>query len=167
MGIVTVSDPKRTFIYPLTQFFGTKMQWIVFLIVGIIALVVFVKYEERQKAKKINEAFDERPSLPDTEYYDKFFKAQGVPQEIVVGIRKILQEQLNADLSRLNASDDLSKNIGFFFELDSMADVEIICALEECFSIKISDEEASNARTVQDIVSLVWRKAMNNKDSLD
>ena len=143
------------------------MQWIVFLIVGAIALVVFVKYEERQKTKKINEAFDGRPSLSSTEYYDKFFKAQGVPQEIIIGIREILQEQLNADLSRLNASDDFSKNIGFFFEFDSMADVEIVCALEEYFSIKISNEEATNTHTVQDIVELVWRKAMNNGGSLD
>ena len=134
------------------------MYWLLLLLVlGTIASVAFVKNEREQKNKKIEEVFSGRDSLTATDFYERFFQDQGVPEEIVAGIRKVLEEQLEADLSRLVASDDFSKNIGFFFEYDSMADVEIVCALEEEFSIKIKDEEAQSAHTIQDIVNLVWR----------
>ena len=112
------------------------MHWIPFLLLGAITVVAFMRYEGWRKNRKIEAAFSGRSSLPPAEFYERFFRAQGVPEEIVVGVRKVLEEQLGEDLSRLVASDDFTQNIGFFFEFDSMADVEIICALEKEFSIK-------------------------------
>jgi acyl carrier protein len=134
------------------------MHWILLLVLGAIAAVTFVRHEGEQKKKRMEAAFAGRPSLTETDFYEQFFRDQGVPEEIVLGVRKILEEQLGADLSKLVASDDFSQNIGFFFEYDSMADVEIVCTLEEEFSIKITDEEATNAKTIRDIIDLVWRK---------
>jgi acyl carrier protein len=134
------------------------MHWILLLALGAVAAVAFVRHEGVQKKKKMEAAFAGRPPLTAEDFYQQFFRAQGVPEEIVLGIRKVLEEQLGVDLSRLVASDDFSQNIGFFFEYDSMADVEIVCALEEEFSIKISDEEATSAKSIGDIVDLVWRK---------
>lgn len=114
----------------------------------------------------MEEAFVGRTPLPGAEFYERFFRAQGIPENIVMGVRQVLGEQLDADLSRLAASDDFSRNIGFFFDFDSMADVEIVCALEERFSIKISDEEATNAHTIQDIVDLVWCKVQLQASNL-
>ena len=135
------------------------MHWILLLALGAVAAVAFVRHEGAQKKKKMEAAFAGRPQLTAEDFYQQFFRAQGVPEEIVIGVRKILEEQLGADLSRLVASDDFSQNIGFFFEYDSMADVEIVCALEEEFSIKITDEEATNAKTIRDIINLVWCNA--------
>src|SRR5688572_13324944 len=112
------------------------MNWILFLIFGVIAFLAFIRYEEWQKNRRMEAAFAGRSALQPTEFYKRFFNAQGVPEEIVTGVRKVLEEQLGEDLSRLAASDDFTQNIGFFFEFDSMADVEIICALEKEFSIK-------------------------------
>ncbi len=75
-----------------------------------------------------------------------------------MGVKKLLEEQLDADLSRMVDSDDFSKNLSFFWNFDSMADVEVVCALEQKFKIKITDEEATNAQTVREIIELVWRK---------
>jgi acyl carrier protein len=61
-------------------------------------------------------------------------------------------------MSRLADNDDFSKNLSFFWDFDSMADVEIVCALEEKFGIKISDEEAEKAHTISEIVNLVYSK---------
>ncbi len=133
------------------------MQWL-FVVLGIIAVVAFARSEKWRRNKKLEATFAGRPSLSPTEFYEQFFRARGVPKEVVMGVRKVLEEQFGVDLSRLVASDDFSKNIGFFFEFDSMADVEIVCALEQEFSIKISDEEATNFHTIQDIVNLVSRK---------
>ncbi len=133
------------------------MQWL-FLLLAVVAIVAFARSEKWRRNKKLEAAFAGRPSLSPAEFYEQFFRAQGVPKEVVFGVRKVLEEQFGVDLSRLVASDDFSKNIGFFFEFDSMADVEVVCALEKEFSIRISDEEATNSRTIQDIVDLVSRK---------
>jgi acyl carrier protein len=127
----------------------------------LIAFYVFVKNDEKQQKRKIEEAFEGRKHLSEKEFFEKYFESQGISEKVVTGVRKVLEVQLGADLSRLSASDDFSNNIGFFFELDSMAGVEIVCALEEEFSIKITDEEAENARTIQDIVNLVWHKVQH------
>jgi acyl carrier protein len=134
------------------------MEWIFFLVVAAVATAASVRHERRQRQRKMEEAFVGRSPLPGAEFYERFFRAQGIPEDIVMGVRRVLEEQLDAELSRLVASDDFSRNIGFFFDFDSMADVEIVCALEETFSINISDEEAANAHTIQDIVDLVWCK---------
>lgn len=125
---------------------------------GSLVTFAFVKWEGWQKNKKMESAFAGRPPISATEFYERFFLVQGVSQEVILGVRQVLEEQLGADLSRLVATDDFSKNIGFFFEFDSMADVAIVCALEKKFSIKISDEEATTAHTIQDIVDLISRK---------
>jgi acyl carrier protein len=134
------------------------MHWTLLLLPAAIAFVAFTRYEGWRKNCKIEAAFAGRSSLSPAEFYERFFRAQGIPEEIVVGVRKVLEEQLGADLSRLIAPDDFTQNIGFFFEFDSMADVEIICALEKEFSIKISNKETMGAHTIQSIVDLVWRK---------
>ncbi|MEM7097586.1 MAG: phosphopantetheine-binding protein [Pseudomonadota bacterium] len=73
------------------------------------------------------------------------------------GVRFVLEEQLGFDLSALRSSDDFRSNLKFFFDLDSMASVEIVYALEERFSISIADEEAEHASSIEDIVLLVHR----------
>jgi acyl carrier protein len=102
--------------------------------------------------------FAGRQPLTPMEFYERHFRERGVAPEVVVGVRSILEEQLGADLSRLRDSDDFSKNLSFFWDFDSMADVEVVCALEERFNIKLSDQEAQGAKTVADIVQLVQAK---------
>jgi acyl carrier protein len=135
------------------------MNW---MIIGLVAFVLsgaaVIKYRDWQRTKKIESAFAHRRQRSTTEFYEEFFREQGVPEEIVSGVKCILEEQLSADLSRIIDSDDFSKNLNFFWDYDSMADVEIICELEKRFSIKITNEEAVNVHTVKDIVDLVWRK---------
>lgn len=130
------------------------------LVTGIAFLaVLFLKHESRRKKRKLEAAFAGRETLDAEGFYDKYFKAKGVPPNIVLGVREVLEEQLLADMSRLADIDDFSKNLGFFFEFDSMADIEIVMALEEKFGIKIADDEAADTKTVDDLVRLVWRKA--------
>lgn len=110
------------------------------------------------KKRKIEEAFAEREPLDEHTFYEKYFRARGLPANIVLKVRRILEDELNADLSRLAAEDDFSRNMSFFWEYDSMADVEIVTRLEEEFGIKITDAEAKQVRTVEAIVNLVWGK---------
>lgn len=134
------------------------MKTVLFVVGAILLGILAIRYETIRKNKKIAAAFSGRERLSEEQFYERFFQDQGMPFCIVAGVKKILAEQLEADMSRLIDEDDFSKNLRFFWDFDSMADVEIISALEKEFSIKISDAEAENTHTVKDIVKLVARK---------
>lgn len=134
-------------------------------VLGFIVLCVFmyfsVKRGEQQRKSTIDTAFDGRQSLSSQEFYERYYKEKDVPAEIVFGVKDILEKHLDADLSKLKNSDDFSTNLSFFWDLDSMANVEIVIALEESFDIKIEDPEAEQTRTVDDIIMLVAGKLKN------
>ena len=138
------------------------MEYVIVFTFIVLAVLLAVKLEAKQKTKAIDNAFKGRDALSKESYYQRFFREKGVPINIAVGVREILEEQLSADLSRLNGTDDFSKNLAFFWEFDSMADVEIVCALEERFGVKIEDQEAQSMRTVEEIVRTVHDKVMRN-----
>ena len=77
---------------------------------------------------------------------------------VAIGVRQVLEDVLDTDLTRLNAEDSFTTNLHFFFERDSLADVEIVTELEQKFGIKFTDKEAESMTTVADIVNGVWAK---------
>lgn len=124
----------------------------------IIFSVLNMRAEKIVKAKKVATVFSNREALPIEEFYHHYYSATNIPYSVIAGIIKILEEHLDADMSRLSIDDDFSKNLNFFWDYDSMADVEIICALEKTFDIKILDKEAEETKTINDIINLVARK---------
>ncbi|UTC29709.1 acyl carrier protein [Bajunvirus bajun] len=67
-------------------------------------------------------------------------------------VRTITVDQLDCDPDRVSPEatfDDLGA--------DSLDQVELVMAFEEEFDVEISDDEAENARTVQDVVNLVTK----------
>lgn len=130
--------------------------------VAIVAIVVFVAWmvrrDARLQAKQLEEAFAGRESRSPQAFYDRYFWGLGIAPEVVFGIRQILEQQFGADLSRLQAEDDFSKNLSFIWDWDSLADVEILVAIEERFHINISNAEAEKTHTVLELVRLVADK---------
>lgn len=127
--------------------------------IAVVAFVVWsARRESRAREKKIQEAFAGRESLAPDAFYDRYFLGLGVAPEVVSGVRKILEEQLAADMSRLHAEDDFSKNLSFFWDFDSLANVEIVLAIEEHFQVNIADSEAEQTHTVSELVQLVSSK---------
>lgn len=141
---------------------STILSWlgkIAFLIAVIVVIGTPIwLWQYRARRKKIEEVFGKRQALDERTFYEKYFESQGVPFVVVTRVRKILEEELHADLSGLVAEDDFKKNLSFFWQFESMADVEIVVRLEEEFEIKISDAEAEHTHTVADLVNLVWSK---------
>ena len=137
----------------------------VLITIGILLFCIYVYYsmkaEDKKRKNKILSVFGGRDELTPIEFYEKYYRENGIPEEIVLGVRKILEEQLGEDLSRLSSEDDFSQNLQFFFEFDSMVDVEIIIELEKYFNIKIEDTEAEKTCTVNDIIMLVTNKVKN------
>jgi acyl carrier protein len=119
---------------------------------------LFVRIENQGKRKAIENCFKGRTPLMSELFYEQHFANTGIPSEIVLGVKEVLEYELGADLSRMKKSDDFSKNLNFFWNYDSLASVSIVCALEDKFSIKISDQEAENAQTIEDVILLVHQK---------
>ncbi|MDD2760935.1 MAG: hypothetical protein PHH11_11655 [Methylomonas sp.] len=134
------------------------MSYLIFIVTAalLIAVTNYLRYKRRMN--QIEAVFAGRIPLEPLEFYLRYFKGKGIPFYVVDGICSILEEHLSADLSRLREDDDFSKNLSFFWDFDSMADREIVCALENKFGIKISEEEAEKTHTVADIMDLVNSK---------
>lgn len=131
-----------------------------------MAIAPFVIWDIKKLNKNVKEVFKGRQELDDADFYERYFKAQGIPFYVVRKIRKIFAEELNADLSRLSADDDFSKNLSFLWDYDSLADVEIVMRIEEEFQIKLNDEDLQNQfRSVNGIFNLIWRK-VREKETL-
>jgi acyl carrier protein len=129
----------------------------VFVFLLIVGFPVWI-YQEKQKSRKFRNVFSGRPPLSEQDYYERYFRDRNIPSDVVIKIRKILEEVLETDLARLQPTDDFNKNLSFFFEYDSMAAEELMARLEEEFNVNITFAEAEKAHTIEEIVKLVWLK---------
>ncbi|QTD43922.1 acyl carrier protein [Ottowia testudinis] len=136
-------------------------------IVAAVAIFSFVlwliagpleKSEKKRKTDKIADLFKDRPRLAPQQFYDSYFANQGYSERVVLGVREVMAKILGTDLSFLKDSDDFSQNLAFFWDFDSMANVELVQALEEHFAIRIEDLEAENTKTVRQLIDLVQSK---------
>lgn len=130
---------------------------VAFLVVTAIPIIIIAN---RKREKDLEKTFGERRELSARDFYEEYFESQEIPFFIVKKIREILEEVLDADLSRLSAEDDFSKNLNFFWQEDSLADEEIFEKIEEEFQIKLeqSDFDSLQTLSINDIVNTVWRK---------
>ena len=132
-----------------------------FAIISLLLIVVgYPMYLRDRKARKekIEAAFSGREPLDEQTFYERYFQARGVPADVTVRVRRILEDELGADLSRLSAEDDFTRNLSFFREYDSLTDVEIVMRIEEEFGVKLTNDEVESAHAVEEIVNLVWGK---------
>jgi len=139
------------------------MMMTILAIGGVIAAIVIVgvlfeKHQTRYKRKRLATIFAGRAPLTGEQLYAQYFESLGVRPDIPQKVRSILEENVNADLSMLKDTDDFSKDLSFFWAMDSMADVETVIAFEEEFGIKISDGEAEKMKTLRDMVMTIDRK---------
>ena len=124
----------------------------------IVTAIPIWLWESRAKKARIEAAFAHREPIDERTFYERYFQSRGVPAFVVIKVREVLEYELEADLSRLSADDDFTRNLSFFWDYDSLANVKIVEHLEEEFRIKITDAEAERTHTVADIVNLVWLK---------
>ena len=66
-------------------------------------------------------------------------------------VADLLSEQLGISKSEIALDSDVIKELG----ADSLDVVQLLMSLEEDFGITVSEEEASNLKTVEDIIKLI------------
>ena len=66
-------------------------------------------------------------------------------------VAELLSEQLGISKSEIALDSDVIKDLG----ADSLDVVHLLMSLEEDFGITVSEEEASNLKTVEDIIKLI------------
>ena len=63
----------------------------------------------------------------------------------------LLGEQLGVDKDKITAGSDVVKDLG----ADSIDVVQLLMAMEDEFGVTVTEDDASNLKTVEDIVSLI------------
>ena len=66
-------------------------------------------------------------------------------------IKSIISEQLGVDESEVTPESDFVEDLG----ADSLDTVELVMALEEEYSVEISDEDAEKIKTVADVIKYI------------
>jgi acyl carrier protein len=131
------------------------MEYAVVFVIVFFVITLLIKKDDKNREAEINKIFEGRNKLTPDEFYEKYYSDKGIPKYIIIDILKLLEAELETDLSRLMPDDDFSKNLRYLFEFDSMADVEIIESIENKFSLNISDTEAESIKTINDLVFFV------------
>jgi acyl carrier protein len=80
-------------------------------------------------------------------------------KEFAEKVKQIVGEQLGVDESEVTASASFVDDLG----ADSLDQVELVMALEEAFTLEISDEDAEKIRTVQDAIDYIDKHAKVSK----
>ncbi len=76
-------------------------------------------------------------------------------EEVFEKVKEILVDKLSVDEDKVTIEARFQEDL----ETDSLDLVELVMTMEEDFGIKISDEEASEIKTVGDAVDFVMSRA--------
>ena len=138
---------------------------IIFIAIVIVAIAIvkillpwIVRLERKKRKERTNIIFQGLESIDAQSFYERYYRDKGIEIQIIKGIREVLEKVLDADMSRIQPGDDFTKNLKYYFDSDSMADVEIVVGIEKTFEIKIADEEAQRTKTIDDLIMLVKEK---------
>ncbi len=100
-----------------------------------------------------------RPSLDDTEFHSRFYKASGIPGEVTAGIRQILRDVYCDEVNRLIPPDDLR-----YIDVDLGIEC-MIFLVERAFRIAIHRDPADYGKidfSLDGMIRLVHQRAKGN-----
>jgi len=161
---------------PESYFFIAMLLKSAIIVLSVIAIILFgapfyfSSRERRTRKRKLRQLYAAREPLEDDEFYEKFYGSSNAPRGVVATIRRVLAEEFYlVDMSRLVPQDDFTGNLsiiwGQWSGLDGLESVEVVQRLEEEFGINISNAEAAQMKTWNDIIMTVWWKVQNKNSS--
>jgi acyl carrier protein len=85
-------------------------------------------------------------------FFDRFKKKGKISQqereELLAKIIPVFQEVLEIEKDKIKPESKITEDLG----ADSLDTVELTMALEEAFSIEITDEDAEKMQTIEDVI---------------
>ncbi len=133
------------------------------LIATVVVGLIWWKFDTNSRARHLSRVFSGRPTRTDEQLYRDFFTNTTSNSDLPAIARRVLAEELDADLARIEPGDDFAGNLRFLLAFDSMADVAVIEGLEKTFGIRFSADEAADLHTFGQIVSAIASKAKSNE----
>ncbi len=131
-------------------------------VVFFIGLIYLPTRESIRRKRKLKELYASRTPLDDDEFYRRFYQSRAIPRDVVVTVRRILEDEFSLDRSRIVPEDDFTGNLrilcGNWSGLDGLEAVEVVIRFEKEFRITISDAEAASMKTVEDIIVTISGK---------
>ena len=89
------------------------MPWIIAIGIGTLILYLIFKWDRQAFIRQLDLYFGNRSKLSEDDFYARYFEAQGIPKAIPIRIRKIFENQFDADFSRISSADDFSEEMNF------------------------------------------------------
>ena len=80
-------------------------------------------------------------------------------KSVLERVTDVIEEVLKVDASEVSPSSNIRNDLG----ADSIDLMTLVVALEEEFDGKISDEEVTNIKTVEDAVSLIQNEIVKSE----
>ncbi len=134
------------------------MSCLTLFIIGVIVVVALSVLGSRQRERELEKMFGGRESLTEEQFYEQYFAAEGVPKDVVLGVKHIFERELDVDFSRLRPEDDFGSNLNYFWQEDDLADVDVLKSFEKEFGIELVQADASRMGTFRSFVQVVWEK---------
>lgn len=114
---------------------------------------------------RVKELHASRSSLTVDEFYNSFYKSEGIPREVVVKVRRIIQEEENLeDFGWARPEDRLHHDLGIG-AIDGLDFAFIIRKIEKEFAIRIPVEEWGSVSTLDDLIRLVARYVQSGQST--
>lgn len=108
--------------------------------------------------RKLGMIFEGRVALSDEEFYVRHFSHTDIAKDVAVGVRRAFVAHVPFDMGRLEPGDNFGRELQFVWSHDSLADVELICDVEQTFGVMITEAEARETLTMGALIALVDRK---------
>jgi acyl carrier protein len=129
------------------------------LLIIILFLPIRIYIKRKKFKSKVEEVFGVRESLSKDDFYEIYYKPKKIKKSIVIEILNILENILPIEIGKLNPNDSFVGNLKFLWKnMDDYADIDIVEKIESKFRIIITDEEAMNLKTLEDIILFVADK---------
>lgn len=139
------------------------MSYIIVLIIIVAFIAAWSIAGGRLRERTIEKMFARREPLTEEQFYERYFAAGDIPRFVVLGVKRILERELDVDFSRLQPEDDFSANLNYFWQEDEWADVDVLEGCEKEFGIKLTQADASQMGTFRSFVEVVWKKVQQKE----
>lgn len=136
--------------------------WVI--IEAAVAFGFWHSWQQRHICRRVKELRASRQPLTDDEFYNLYFKSEGIPREVVVKVRRIIEEEVHEDFAWARPEDHSVNDMGID-AVDGLESVEIIMRLEEEFTLRLPDKECEKCSTLGDLIRLVARYAQGRQQT--